>query len=164
MRFLFKTDNTTRKYFSDQQNLNARQKICLSFLSEYNLEIKHIKGKVNKIVDVLSGKLNEIYISNLNSHLKQKIKSKEKNDKTFGKLREKVQNDDLGKKGQNSSLIKMDQYHKRDKIYIPIIEDLKNLILTEVDKKPYSSNQGYQKTIITLKKVYYLSKNENQSG
>ena len=38
----------------DQPNLNAKQARWLAFLSEYDFEIKHIKGKENKVVDALS--------------------------------------------------------------------------------------------------------------
>lgn len=61
-KFLLKTDNIILKYFFDQKNLNARHARCLAFLSEYDFEIKHIKGKENKIADALSKKLNTVYI------------------------------------------------------------------------------------------------------
>ena len=48
------SDNISLKYLFDQQNLNARQVKWLDFLSEYDFEIKHIKGKKNKVVDALS--------------------------------------------------------------------------------------------------------------
>ena len=48
------TDNKGLKYQLDQPNLNARQARWLDFLSEYDFEIQHIKGKENKVVDALS--------------------------------------------------------------------------------------------------------------
>ena len=48
------TDNKGLKYMLDQPNLNARQARWLSFLSEYDFVIQHIKGKENKFVDALS--------------------------------------------------------------------------------------------------------------
>ena len=44
-RFLIMSDNISLKYLFDQQNLNARQARWLAFLSKYDFEIKHIKGK-----------------------------------------------------------------------------------------------------------------------
>ena len=38
-------DSIRLKYVFDKQNLNARQARLLSFLSEYDFEIKHIKEK-----------------------------------------------------------------------------------------------------------------------
>ena len=48
------TDNKGLKYLLDHPNLNPRQARWLAFLSEYDFEIQHIKGKENKVVDVLS--------------------------------------------------------------------------------------------------------------
>ena len=48
------TDNKGLKYFLDQPKLNTRQARWLSFVSEYDFEIQHIKGKGNKVVDALS--------------------------------------------------------------------------------------------------------------
>ena len=53
-KFLLKTDNMSLKYLFDQADLNARQARWLAFLSEYHFELKHIKGKENKVVDALS--------------------------------------------------------------------------------------------------------------
>ena len=46
-----------------QHNLNARQARWLSFLSEYDFEIKHIKGKENKVADALSHHANLLLAS-----------------------------------------------------------------------------------------------------
>ena len=48
------TDNKGLKYLLNQPNINARQARWLSFLSEYDFEIQHIKGKEKKVVDALS--------------------------------------------------------------------------------------------------------------
>ena len=44
-KFLLMYDNISLKYLFDQQNMNARKAIWLAFLSKYDFEIKHIKGK-----------------------------------------------------------------------------------------------------------------------
>ena len=58
------SDNIILKYLFDQQNLNARHARWLSFLSEYDFEIKHIKGKENKVADALSRQANLLFVSN----------------------------------------------------------------------------------------------------
>ena len=50
---LLMSNNIGLKYMFDQQNLNARQARWLAFLGKYDFEIKHIKGKENKVVDAL---------------------------------------------------------------------------------------------------------------
>ena len=47
-RFLQMADNISLKYMFDQQNLNTRHARWLAFLSVYDFEIKHIKGKKTK--------------------------------------------------------------------------------------------------------------------
>ena len=72
------SDNISLKYLFDQQNLNARQARWLSFLSEYNFEIKHIKGKYNKVADALSHHANLLYAttsSMCRKYLEDKIKT-----------------------------------------------------------------------------------------
>ena len=77
-------DNKGLKYLLDQPNLNVRQARWLSFLSEYDFEIQHIKGKENKVVDALSRntRLNfataiNTYVSDLDEQFKEGIKQDE---------------------------------------------------------------------------------------
>ena len=83
-KFILMTDNKGLKYMLDQPNMNARQARWLAFLSKYDFEIQHIKGKENKVVDALSrnAKLNftatiNTYASNLNEQLKEGVKQDE---------------------------------------------------------------------------------------
>lgn len=44
-----------------QPTLNARQDCWVDFLSEFDFEIRHLKGKQNRVVDALSRKVNSLY-------------------------------------------------------------------------------------------------------
>ena len=73
-RFELRTDHCGLKYLFDQPTLNARQARWLEFLCEFDFEIKHIKGKENKVVDALSRKMQEMHVESLSicqSDLKQ---------------------------------------------------------------------------------------------
>ena len=48
------------KYLFGQPNLNARQSRWLEFLGEYDFDIKHMKGKENKVVDALNKRVHEL--------------------------------------------------------------------------------------------------------
>jgi HD-like signal output (HDOD) protein len=64
------------KHSFGQPILNARQTRWLKFLSEYDFEIKHIKGKENQVVDALDRRVHEVRISAIsmfNTDLKDKI-------------------------------------------------------------------------------------------
>ena len=67
-RFELRTNHCGTKYLFDQPTLNARKAICLEFLCEFDFEIKHIKGKENKVDDVLSRKMQEMHVASLSIH------------------------------------------------------------------------------------------------
>ena len=50
-RFELRTYHSGLKYLFEQPTLNAKKTRWLEFLSEYNFDINHIKGKENKAVD-----------------------------------------------------------------------------------------------------------------
>jgi hypothetical protein len=73
--FELRTNHNGQKYLFDQPTLNARKTRWLEFLSEYDFDIKHIKGKENKVVDALNRRLHELHattISMCQSYLKHK--------------------------------------------------------------------------------------------
>jgi NADH pyrophosphatase NudC (nudix superfamily) len=92
--FLLKTDNISLKYFFEQK-YECKTSKMLGFPSEYDFEIKHIKGKENKVEDALSRKLNAIFSNNIQYDLKQKIVTTTKKDEEYKKIREKCQNNQL---------------------------------------------------------------------
>ena len=70
--------NVSLKCLFDQHSLNSRQARWLSFLSEYDFETKHIKGKENKMVDALICHADFLYATTSNMYetdLEDKIKS-----------------------------------------------------------------------------------------
>ena len=75
--FMLMFDNISLKYMFDQQNLNTRQARWLAFLSAYYFEIKHIKGKENKVVDALRRNLITFFVAAISSNktdLEDKLK------------------------------------------------------------------------------------------
>ena len=86
-------DNKWLKYLLDQPNLKVRQARWLAFLSEYNFEIQHIKGKENKVVDALSrnAKLNfTAVINTYTTDLEQQLKAGIEQDENYLKLQAKA--------------------------------------------------------------------------
>jgi hypothetical protein len=67
-RFELRTDHNGLKYLFDQPTLNARQSRWLEFLCEYDFEIKHIKGKENKVVDALSRRVHELHATTISMY------------------------------------------------------------------------------------------------
>jgi hypothetical protein len=50
------------KYFFDQPWSNAIQAIWMALISEFDFEIKHIKGKENRVVGALSRSVQMIHL------------------------------------------------------------------------------------------------------
>eukprot|EP00253_Pinus_taeda_P003651 PITA_03651 len=82
------------------------------------------------------------------------IKGKEKKDEKYQQLRHRLQQ---GKGDQNVDyrLTADGLVQFRDMIYVSDDSELKKLILREFHAKPYSGHLGYQKTLTTMKKLYY---------
>ena len=60
-RFLLMMDHSSLTNFFSQPTLNARQAKWTTFLSEIYFEIKHLKGRENRVTNALSRKLHHVY-------------------------------------------------------------------------------------------------------
>ena len=87
-RFELRTDHCGLKYLFDQPTLNARQARRLEFLCEFDFEIKHIKGKENKVDNALNRKVHEMHVASLSTFqpdLRQHIINHIVEDEVYGK-------------------------------------------------------------------------------
>ena len=66
-KFELRTGHCGLKCLFDHPTLNARQARWLEFLCEFDFEIKHIKGKENKVADELSRKVHEMHVASLST-------------------------------------------------------------------------------------------------
>ena len=92
-KLMLRIDNKGLKYLFYQPNLNARKARWLAFLSEYDFEIQHIKGKENKVADSLSrnARLNFVVANNTyKTDLEEQLEEGIGQDKNYRKLQAKV--------------------------------------------------------------------------
>ena len=61
--FVLMTDHSGLRYLFDQPKLNVRQSRWMDLLSEFDFEIKHIKGKENRVVDALSRSMKVVHLA-----------------------------------------------------------------------------------------------------
>jgi hypothetical protein len=159
-RFELRTDHNGLKYLFDQPTLNVRQTRWLEFLSEYDFDINHIKGKENKVADALSRRVHEMHattISMYQSDLKDRITKAAKSDLQYKELVAKLQQGNLQQNIEDYKLDNDEILRYRGRIYVPNSQELKNRILIEMHNLPYVGHLGYQKTIVTVKSQYYWS-------
>lgn len=76
-------DHLSLKWFIWLAHLNAQQAIWLEFLCEFEVDIKHIKGEENKVVDALRRKFHIVAISMCRKYLRTRIHEAAGNDDFF---------------------------------------------------------------------------------
>ena len=74
--FELRIEDCGLKYLFNQPTLNARKARWLEFLCEFDFEMKHIKGKENKVANALSRKVQEMHVESVSifqTYLRQQI-------------------------------------------------------------------------------------------
>jgi hypothetical protein len=67
-RFKLRTNHNGLKYLFDQPTLNTRQSRWLEFMCEYDFDIKHIKGKENKVAGVLNRRVQKLHATTISMY------------------------------------------------------------------------------------------------
>jgi hypothetical protein len=70
--------------------LNSRQIRWLEFLNEYDFDIKHVKGKDNKVVDAVNKRVHEMHVISISMYendLKGRILEATKSDQHYVKTK-----------------------------------------------------------------------------
>jgi hypothetical protein len=141
------------KYLFEQPTFNARKIIWLEFLSEYEFDIKHIKGKENKFDDALSRRMHLLHATTVSMHqldLKRKILYDVVTYQHYLQVKESLQQKMKEYEMKEDGLI----MHK-NRIYVPSSGEFRNLVLTEMHNVPYVGQSGYQKTIAIVRRQFF---------
>ena len=89
------TDNSGVKFMFSQPDLNARQARWLAFLSKFEFEVRHIKGKESEVADALSRRVHglfELNVSREESNMEERIRTAGINDENYTKIVAELQN------------------------------------------------------------------------
>eukprot|EP00253_Pinus_taeda_P009984 PITA_09984 len=89
-KFLLLTDHHSLTNYFSQPTLNARQARWVDFLSGFDFEIKHLQGKENRVVDVLSRKVQHLYevsVSGWRSPILEMVKEASRQDVNYQQLK-----------------------------------------------------------------------------
>ena len=79
----------------------------MEFLCEFDFEIKHIKGKENKVADALNRKVHEMHVASLSIcqlDFGQQIVNHTAGDELYEKVKEKLQQKSLEKRYEGYKL------------------------------------------------------------
>jgi len=66
--FVLMSDHSGLRYLFEQPNLNSMQARWLAMVSEFDFEIRYIKGKENMVIDALSRKIQVNHIATMSSY------------------------------------------------------------------------------------------------
>jgi hypothetical protein len=110
------------------------------------------------VVDALSRRVHELNFTSIimyQSDLKPIILEAAKLDLQYKELVRKLQQGNLQQKIEEYKLDNDEILRYRGIIYVPNSQELKNMILKEMNNVPYVGHPGYQKTIVAIKSQYY---------
>jgi hypothetical protein len=116
------------KHFFGQPTLNSRQTRWLEFLSDYDFEIKNIKGKENQVVDALSRRSHEVNIASITMYtidMKDKIIAIANLDQQYLKIKETLQQGNFQQKNNFYELKEDGIIMYKGKVYVPNSNELK---------------------------------------
>ena len=157
-KFELRTDHCGLKYLFDQPTLNVGKARWLEFLCEIDFEIKHLKGKENKVIHTLSRKVHEMHVTSLSTFqpdLRQHIINHIVEDEVYMQIKDKLQQQNLEKKCEGYQLEGDEILTYKNIIYIPNVADLRRIDMDEIHQALYSGHPGYHKTIATARKQYF---------
>jgi hypothetical protein len=160
-RFVLMTYHCGLRHLFDQPNLNARQARWMALLSEFDFEIKQIKGKENRVVDALSRSIKMIHLAVVSTYEmdgRERVINAQETDAFFKTMTSCLRQEPTGLKYEGYFMLEGGLSTYRNILYIPNCDDLKRFIMDELHKKPYTSHPGYQKMITTTRKQFYWSR------
>jgi hypothetical protein len=124
-RFELRTNHNGLKYLFDQPTLNARKIRWLEFLCEYDFDIKHIKGKENKVADALNRKVHELHATTINMYMteiKDRILEAANVDWQYRGLVEKLQQHERPQTKESYTLGTDGLLLYKNKVYVPNVQ------------------------------------------
>lgn len=155
-RFVLMSDHSGLRYLFENLNLNSSKDRWLAMISEFDLEIRYIKGKENNVVDTLRRiQMNHIpYMRSYGIDLQDEILQEGQQDDRYNELMHRLSQ---GTCDQNMDyhLMANDLVIFQDRTYVADNNELKMVILKEFHAKPYLFHLCYQRTLTMVKNFYY---------
>jgi hypothetical protein len=121
-KFELTIDHSGIKYLIEQTTLNAKQTRWLEFLSEYDFDIKHIKGKENKVDNALSRRVHKMHATIISMYmidLKDIILEVVTTDQHYVQVKESLQQNNVQQRYKYYKLEKHEILLFWNRVYVP---------------------------------------------
>lgn len=139
-KFVLMITHNRLRFLFDQLNLNVRYARWLATISEFEFEIRYVKGNENMVANALSRRVqmnHVVAVSSYGTDLKDQILQVDQHDDKYMEIRHMLQQ---GRSDQDTDyhLTTYGLVRFRVKIYFPYDNGLVNFILREFHVNPYS--------------------------
>nr|GEV94311.1 putative reverse transcriptase domain-containing protein [Tanacetum cinerariifolium] len=151
------TDHKSLQHIFDQKKLNMRQRRWIKLFSDYECEIRYHLSKENMVADALSKK--ERVKPRRVQALAMTIKSRVKNMILAAQSEAFKQENVLAERlhGLDQQMERKDDgsLYFMDRIWVPLVRDVRMIILNEPHKSRYSMHPGTDKIYHDLRDMYW---------
>jgi hypothetical protein len=134
-KFELRIDRCGLKHLFGQPTLNVRQTRWIEVMSEYDFEIKHIKGKGNQVVDALNKGAHEMHSTSNSMYridMKDEIVTVANSDQQYIKIKETLQQGNLQPKFKYYELKEYGILMYKGKVYVSNSNEMKNTMMREM--------------------------------
>jgi hypothetical protein len=124
--FFLMTYHSGLRYIFDQPKLNSRQARWMALLNEFDFEIKHIKGKENRVFDSLSKSMKVIHLEAVRTcelNFKERFKSAQETYAFFKTAKSYLEQEPTGMKYEGYQLLNDGLLTYKGKLYILNCDD-----------------------------------------
>jgi hypothetical protein len=121
-KFVLMTYHSGLRYLFDQPKLNVRQARWMALLSEFDFEIKHIKGKENRVVDSLSRSMKLIHFAVVSTYeidIRERVKSAQETDAFFKTVKSYLEKEPTWMNYEGYQLLNDGLLNYKCRLYIP---------------------------------------------
>jgi hypothetical protein len=125
------TNHSGLRCLFDQPKLNARQARWMALLSEFDFEIKHIKGKENWVADALSRSVKTIHlaaVSTCETDIRERVGNAQETYAFFKTVTSYLRKEITGLKYEGYQMLDKGPLTYKNRLYIPSCDDLKRSI------------------------------------
>jgi len=141
-------------YLFDHPRLNSRQSMWMALINEFDFEIKHIKGKENRVEDALIWSVHTIHLETKSvgdSNIKKRTRSLLQEDGFLNHARERLQQEPNEKKYEWYRILTNGLLLYNNRLYVPNSTELRHLSMDEFHRMPYVGHPGYQKVVTIVR-------------